>query len=84
MAGLKVIGTAGSAEGLEIVLKEGADHVLNHREDGYLDKVWCCLPAYVGGACQELDVKPTESTRNSLFFYRFCFDMQRGPERVLN
>lgn len=42
MAGLAVIGTAGSAEGMEIVLKEGADHVLNHREDGYLDKV-CCL-----------------------------------------
>jgi NADPH2:quinone reductase len=39
-AGLKVIGTAGSAEGEELVRREGADHVLNHRADGYLDKVW--------------------------------------------
>lgn len=35
--GLTVVGTAGSPEGLELVKKVGADHVLNHRVDGYLE-----------------------------------------------
>ena len=37
--GLKVIGTAGSAEGLELVSKQGADHVFNHKETDYLEKI---------------------------------------------
>jgi NADPH2:quinone reductase len=37
--GLRVIGTAGSEEGKALVLAEGAHHVLNHRSDGYLDKL---------------------------------------------
>lgn len=39
-AGLRVIGTAGSEKGKELVLAQGAHHVLNHREPGYLDRVW--------------------------------------------
>ncbi|XP_049785712.1 quinone oxidoreductase-like isoform X1 [Schistocerca cancellata] len=35
--GLTVVGTAGSSEGLELVKKVGADHVFNHRTDGYLE-----------------------------------------------
>lgn len=38
-AGLTVIGTAGSAEGLEIVKAQGAHHALNHRNEGYLGQV---------------------------------------------
>jgi len=38
-AGLTVIGSAGSAEGLELVKAEGAHHTLNHRETGYLDRL---------------------------------------------
>ncbi|MCY6381257.1 NADPH:quinone reductase [Hoeflea prorocentri] len=38
-AGLRVIGSAGSAEGEELVRREGADVVVNHNEDGYLDEV---------------------------------------------
>lgn len=37
--GLTVIGTAGSARGLELVLAQGAHHALNHNEAGYLDKI---------------------------------------------
>jgi NADPH2:quinone reductase len=36
-AGLTVIGTAGSKEGMALVLAQGARHVLNHHKDGYLD-----------------------------------------------
>ena len=36
-AGLKVIGTAGSDEGLELVRAQGAHHVLDHRKPGYLE-----------------------------------------------
>jgi NADPH2:quinone reductase len=35
-AGMRVIGTAGSGKGKELVLAQGAHHVLNHREPGYL------------------------------------------------
>ncbi|BCS54198.1 NADPH:quinone reductase [Geobacter sp. SVR] len=36
-AGMRVIGTVGSEEGRALVLAQGAHHVLNHREEGYLD-----------------------------------------------
>lgn len=37
IAGLKVIGTAGSDEGMKLVIDQGAHHVLNHSTEGYLD-----------------------------------------------
>lgn len=38
-AGIKVIGTAGSEQGMELVKKHGAEHVLNHTSPGYLDEL---------------------------------------------
>ncbi len=38
-AGLRVIGTAGSEEGLALVRDQGAAHALDHRRPGYLDEV---------------------------------------------
>ncbi len=38
-AGLRVIGTAGTEEGMELALAPGAHHVLNHRSAGYLDNL---------------------------------------------
>ena len=35
-AGLTVIGTAGADDGAELVSEQGADHVLNHHDDGHL------------------------------------------------
>ncbi|CAH1272647.1 CRYZ [Branchiostoma lanceolatum] len=37
--GMVVMGTAGSSEGMELVRKNGASHVFNHREEGYTDKI---------------------------------------------
>ena len=37
--GARVIGTAGTDEGLELVKQQGASHALNHRESGYLDQL---------------------------------------------
>jgi NADPH2:quinone reductase len=37
--GLTVIGTAGTPEGVTLVEEQGAHLVLNHKEEGYLDKV---------------------------------------------
>jgi NADPH2:quinone reductase len=37
--GMRVIGTAGTAEGLKIVADQGAHEVLNHREPGYIDRI---------------------------------------------
>ena len=44
-AGAVVIGTAGTAEGAEVVRGAGADHVLDHSAPGYLDE----LAAITGG-----------------------------------
>ena len=38
-AGVTVIGTAGSDKGMKLVREQGADHVLNHSNDGYLDEL---------------------------------------------
>jgi NADPH2:quinone reductase len=38
-AGLNVIGTGGSAKGRELVMQQGATHVLDHGTSDYLDKV---------------------------------------------
>ncbi len=37
--GLQVLGTAGTDKGLELVKREGADHVFNHTKPGYMDEV---------------------------------------------
>ncbi len=44
-AGLRVVGTAGSDEGLELVRAQGAQLVLDHRKAGYLD----ALRDFTGG-----------------------------------
>jgi NADPH:quinone reductase len=38
-AGLKVIGSGGSAKGLELIVREGADHAVDHSKKGYLGEV---------------------------------------------
>ena len=43
--GATVIGTASTAEGIELVRGQGAHHVLNHRDAGYIDT----LKALTGG-----------------------------------
>ncbi len=44
-AGMKVVGTAGTAKGRELVGREGAHHVLDHGAPDYLDQ----LRAFTGG-----------------------------------
>lgn len=43
-AGLRVIGTAGSPEGLALVQREGAHHVVNHKDPGALDALKALAP----------------------------------------
>ncbi len=38
-AGMTVIGTAGSEEGMKLVQQQGAHHVLNHSKEGYLNEL---------------------------------------------
>ena len=38
-AGLKVIGSGGSAKGLELIVNEGAEHAVDHTKQGYLEEV---------------------------------------------
>jgi len=49
-AGLKVIGSAGTSKGLELVRAEGADHAVNHAEEGYMNEV----RRFTGGKGPEL------------------------------
>ena len=37
--GLRVLGTAGTPEGLQLVKANGATDVFNHREEGYISKI---------------------------------------------
>jgi len=37
--GMKVIGTGGTDKGRELILKEGAEHVLDHNSPNYMDQV---------------------------------------------
>ena len=37
--GMKVLGTAGTAEGEEAVKQAGASQVFNHRQDGYVQDI---------------------------------------------
>ena len=37
--GMKVIGTAGTAEGENVVKQAGASLVFNHRQDGYVQQI---------------------------------------------
>ena len=38
-AGMTVVGTAGTDEGLKVVKANGASHVINHKSPGYLDQI---------------------------------------------
>jgi NADPH2:quinone reductase len=38
-AGMVVIGTAGSEDGMKLVMEQGAHHALNHATEGYLDEL---------------------------------------------
>ena len=38
-AGLKVIGSGGTQRGLELILREGADHAVDHTKPGYIEEV---------------------------------------------
>jgi NADPH:quinone reductase len=38
-AGMTIIGTAGTEEGMKLVKDQGATHVLNHSSEGYLDEL---------------------------------------------
>jgi NADPH:quinone reductase len=38
-AGLNVIGSGGTAKGLELIVDEGANHAVDHTKKGYLDEV---------------------------------------------
>lgn len=37
--GMKIIGTAGSAYGLELVKNQGADYVFNHKDSDYMERI---------------------------------------------
>ena len=49
-AGLKVVGSGGTAKGLELIRQEGADLAVDHTAEGYLDEV----REFTGGGGPEL------------------------------
>src|SRR5215475_9740888 len=49
-AGLRVVGSAGTSKGLELVRVEGVDHAVNHTEAGYMNEVL----RFTGGKGPEL------------------------------
>jgi NADPH2:quinone reductase len=52
-AGLTVIGTAGTGDGLAVVLGQGAHHAVNHRDEGYREQI----TALAGGRGPDLIIE---------------------------
>ncbi len=48
-AGLRVFGTAGTPEGLDLILRNGAEAAFNHRDPGYLDQIKVAATSGRGG-----------------------------------
>ncbi|MCC6676187.1 MAG: NADPH:quinone reductase [Phycisphaerales bacterium] len=65
-AGLRTIGTAGSPEGLDLIRREGAQHTLNHREPGYLDRIREITGYPAGGVDVVLEMLANENLEKSL------------------
>jgi len=65
-AGLRTIGTAGSPEGLDLIRREGAQHALNHREPGYLDRVREITGYPAGGVDVVLEMLASANLEQSL------------------
>ena len=63
-AGLRVIGTAGTCAGAEMVKKIGAEQVFNHHEEGYIDKVKAALGE--GGADIVLENVANKNLKTSI------------------
>ncbi|KAK0067146.1 quinone oxidoreductase-like isoform X2 [Biomphalaria pfeifferi] len=66
--GLRVVGTAGTKEGLDLVKKNGADFVYNHREPDYLDKV---IKEVEGGIDIVLEMLANVNLQNDLNIVNF-------------
>lgn len=49
--GLKVLGTAGTPDGMKLVLSNGAHLAFNHREKDYMDKIQVCSSPAVNFLC---------------------------------
>ncbi|GLD61816.1 quinone oxidoreductase [Lates japonicus] len=73
--GLRVLGTAGTPEGMKLVLNNGAHMAFNHREEGYTDKI-------MGGWLQRpIEINPRDtmakesSTMSASFLHRTNSDI---------
>uniref|UniRef100_UPI003AB021B2 quinone oxidoreductase isoform X3 n=1 Tax=Centroberyx gerrardi TaxID=166262 RepID=UPI003AB021B2 len=53
--GLRVLGTAGTPEGMELVVSNGAHLAFNHREEGYTDKIM------VVGSRGSIEINPRDT-----------------------
>lgn len=42
--GMKVIGTAGTQSGLDLIKKQGADYSFNHRDSNYIEEIKTNFP----------------------------------------
>lgn len=52
-AGMRVIGSAGSDKGLELIKQQGVDFAVDHTRDGYIDEI----KAYTGGKGVDLTLE---------------------------
>ncbi|CAG5119648.1 unnamed protein product [Candidula unifasciata] len=65
--GLRVIGTAGTKEGIELIKQNGVELAFNHREDGYIEK----LQEAVGGVDVILEMLSNVNLQNDLGLVNF-------------
>jgi NADPH:quinone reductase-like Zn-dependent oxidoreductase len=70
--GLRVLGSAGSDAGIEVVKRAGAHEVFNHKENGYLDKVMVGISSWALYSYMFLFLKRKSTYRNLALLATIC------------
>lgn len=69
--GLKVLGTAGTPEGMKLVLNNGAHLAFNHRDEGYTDRIMVRTHSTgAPGANEQVPSGAHQAFKYSYFFWR--------------
>lgn len=78
--GLKVLGTAGTPEGMKLVLNNGAHRAFNHREEGYTDKIMVHIDTCTHTTCRSMKRQWTVHELNNMNCVNVSIVFQEATE----
>lgn len=84
--GLRIIGTAGTADGLDLITRHGAHHALNHHDRAYLDQIRAITSYPAGGVDVILEMLSNVNLEHDLTLLamhgRIVVIGARGPVQI--